>query len=187
MSLQNSRFMDRLNTNFVPSDPELEEIRSFLTNPLNELARLDAQIADMHARRKMLTEMIDAHKALLSPMRRVPHDVLQEIFISCLPTDHNSLMDAREAPMILGHICSGWRRLALSTPMLWSSIHIPSLIKYSQSSIPSDFIPRCGELVQAWLDRSGNCSLSISNHDFTATETRGSRSIFSESLVVCDT
>ncbi|KAJ6611419.1 hypothetical protein B0H10DRAFT_2437511 [Mycena sp. CBHHK59/15] len=96
MSLENSPFMDRINTNLVPSDPELEELRSFLTNPLNELARLDVQIADMHA--------------------RVPHDVLQEIFmISCLPTEHNSLMDAREAPMLLGHPYLQW--LETSCPL----------------------------------------------------------------------
>ncbi|KAJ6582806.1 hypothetical protein B0H10DRAFT_1962384 [Mycena sp. CBHHK59/15] len=67
--------------------------------------------------------------------------------------------------MRLGHICSGWRRLALSTPILWSSIHCNTR-EYAEPSII-----RCGELVQAWLDRSRDCPLSISNHKFAATRT----------------
>ncbi|KAF8176670.1 hypothetical protein K438DRAFT_1485893, partial [Mycena galopus ATCC 62051] len=68
--------------------------------------------------RASLKRPIDAHRAVISPMRRVPHDVLVEICISCLPS-HNALIDPAEAPLILGRICRHWRSVAYSTPTLW--------------------------------------------------------------------
>ncbi|KAJ7154880.1 hypothetical protein C8R43DRAFT_857362, partial [Mycena crocata] len=64
-------------------------------------------------------EYISAYKALVSPVRRRPPDIVQEIFLACLPTRHNAVMSTRDAPLLLAHICSAWRVLALATPALW--------------------------------------------------------------------
>ncbi|KAJ7090668.1 hypothetical protein C8R44DRAFT_648114, partial [Mycena epipterygia] len=69
-------------------------------------------------KREQLVDYIESHKALLSPGHRLPPDFLQEIFIACSPTHRNTIMSAREAPLILGHICNGWRSLAHSTSPL---------------------------------------------------------------------
>ncbi|KAF7364856.1 hypothetical protein MVEN_00355900 [Mycena venus] len=89
MSLANSPFRDRLNTNYVPSDSEILEIHALLVDPAEELARLDAQIEEIQLALSLLKEKcaslqapIDAHRALISPMRHVPLDILQEIFLS---------------------------------------------------------------------------------------------------------
>ncbi|KAJ7634614.1 hypothetical protein FB45DRAFT_909361, partial [Roridomyces roridus] len=42
----------------------------------------------------------------------------------CLPTHRNCVMDASEAPLLLGRISSAWRALSLATPRLWASLHI---------------------------------------------------------------
>ncbi|KAF8171525.1 hypothetical protein BJ912DRAFT_995493 [Pholiota molesta] len=60
----------------------------------------------------------------MSPMSRIPYDVLREIFIHCLPRyrlrvpQPNPMM----APMLLCHICSAWRTVALGSPTLWSHL-----------------------------------------------------------------
>ncbi|KAF9480772.1 hypothetical protein BDN70DRAFT_804690, partial [Pholiota conissans] len=64
-----------------------------------------------------------------SPIRRVPYDVLNEIFIQCL-FPHSLRVDERRprlrliqnAPMVLCQVCSSWRTMALSTPNLWSRL-----------------------------------------------------------------
>ncbi|KAJ7367368.1 hypothetical protein DFH08DRAFT_190981 [Mycena albidolilacea] len=162
MSLDDSPFFDRLNTNYIPSDPEILEIRALLVDPTGELARVGAQIEAMEIalsqlkeRRELLKRPIDAHRALISPMRRAPEDVLREIFLFCLPSEHNALIDPAEAPLILGHICRHWRTIVYSTPILWSSIHIPC-------DIPRSVSPKLERVVETWLERSGSCSLSIS-------------------------
>ncbi|KAJ7367325.1 hypothetical protein DFH08DRAFT_660258, partial [Mycena albidolilacea] len=125
-----SPFADRLNTNYIPSDPEIVEIRALLEGPANELAQVETQIEQMKIALSQLKELraslkapIDAHRALISPLRRIPQDVLLDIFSSCLPSGHNALIDAAEAPLLLGRVCRHWRDVTYSTPMLWSSIH----------------------------------------------------------------
>ncbi|KAJ6512792.1 hypothetical protein C8R45DRAFT_327316 [Mycena sanguinolenta] len=171
MSLDNSPFVDRLNTNYVPSDSDIFQIRAILVYPENELARIDGRIEEMEVALAQLKEQraslmgpIAAHKALLSPIRRVAHDVLVEIFLSCLPSEHNALIDPAEAPLLLGHICRHWRCLVYSTPMLWRSIHIPSL-DYLQT--PPNALSRLEKIVKEWLERSATCSLSVSFFDST--------------------
>ncbi|KAJ7741327.1 hypothetical protein B0H16DRAFT_1033005 [Mycena metata] len=166
MSLLDSPFADKVDSNYVPSDSEILEIRALLVEPERELALLDAQIEELETtlselkeKRASLSAPIDAHRALTSPIRRVPHDVLLEIFFSCLPSTHNALIDASEAPLILGLICRHWRNVAYTTPRIWSSIHIPSL---NYRDLPPKTVLALEKVVEAWLERSGSCPLSVS-------------------------
>ncbi|KAF8213850.1 hypothetical protein K438DRAFT_1802372 [Mycena galopus ATCC 62051] len=169
MFLADSAFANRLSTNYVPSDSETLEIRALLVDPEAQLARIDAQIKEMEIalgrlkeQRASLKQPIDAHRALISPIRRIPQDVLLEIFLSCLPSEHNAIIDPAEAPLVLGCICRHWRSVAYSTPMLWSSMHIPSLEYFR---MPANMLSGLERAVEAWLDRSGTCPLSISIFD----------------------
>ncbi|KAJ6512784.1 hypothetical protein C8R45DRAFT_813558 [Mycena sanguinolenta] len=171
MSLNNSPFATRLNTNYVPSDPEVLEIRALLAEPEHELARIDAQIEEMEIalaqlkeQRELLKRPIDAHRVLLSPIRRIPHDVLVEIFLACLPSKHNALIDFVEAPLLLCRICRHWSSVAYSTPMLWRSIHIPSP---NYPHTPPNILSKLEKIVEDWLERSATCSLSLSIFDST--------------------
>ncbi|KAF7374466.1 WD40 repeat-like protein [Mycena sanguinolenta] len=169
MSLDNSPFVDRLNTNYVPSDLEVIEIRTLLAEPEIQLARIDAQIEKMEIVLAQLKEQcaslrrpIDAHKVLLSPIRRIPHDVLVEIFLACLPSKHHALIDPTQAPMLLGRICRHWSRVVYSTPMLWRSIHIPPP---NYLHTPPNILSRLEKIVEDWLERSGTCALALSIFD----------------------
>ncbi|KAJ7140918.1 hypothetical protein C8R44DRAFT_603871, partial [Mycena epipterygia] len=110
-------------TNYCPTDEEITEIQSLIIEPTLRLQRLDDEIADLQKvidklaeERASLGAYGEAHKALISPVRRLPLDVIQEIFVACIPTHRNCVMSAREAPVLLGHICSSWRETSLSTP-----------------------------------------------------------------------
>ncbi|KAF7363773.1 hypothetical protein MSAN_01035100 [Mycena sanguinolenta] len=144
-------------------------IRALLVDPVEEVVRIDAQIAEIELalsqlkeKRALLQAPIDAHKALVSPMRLVPQEILQAIFLSCLPSQHNALIDFNEAPLLLGRVCRHWRSVAYSTPILWSSMHIPPLPE--RSALPHVLLKQ-ERLVAAWLERSTTCPLSISLFD----------------------
>ncbi|KAJ7252150.1 hypothetical protein B0H12DRAFT_966372, partial [Mycena haematopus] len=165
-----SQFASKLGTNYCPLDEEVLEIESLLVQPLSRLQDLDDRIADLQKVVDELTEertnvkiYVDAHRALLSPVRRLSLDVLQEIFVACLPTHRNCVMSASEAPVLLGRICSSWRNISLSTPRLWSSLHIvePARIEYLPK-IREQKHAQLLEVTKAWLERSGQCPLTIS-------------------------
>ncbi|KAJ7253515.1 hypothetical protein C8J57DRAFT_1473838 [Mycena rebaudengoi] len=160
-SAMESPFKHMLNTNIIPNDAECQQIRDFLVDPRKEAAHLAEQIArmqkvleDLARKRDDLTEFIVAHLALVSPARRLPDDVVREIFVASLPKDRNCAISAKDSPLLLCTICQSWRNLALSTPRMWASIHIVA---------PSnDKIERMAQTVYTWLDRSGALPLSIS-------------------------
>ncbi|KAJ7740022.1 hypothetical protein DFH07DRAFT_839655 [Mycena maculata] len=83
--------------------------------------------------------------------------------MSCLPKHHNCVMSAREAPVLLGRICSLWRAISLATPRLWASIHIADP-GATQSSWATSHLEQRLEVTRTWLQRSGECPLSISLH-----------------------
>ncbi|KAJ7490855.1 hypothetical protein FB451DRAFT_1221262 [Mycena latifolia] len=169
MMFPDSSFADKLNTNYVPSHREMAQLLDLLAEPMNELARLDTQLNEMEASilqlkvtRCALKAAIDAHQALMAPLRRIPQDVLGEIFVACLPTAHNALLDPDEAPLLLGRICRQWRNVAYSTPRIWSSLHIPSGTPPLNWEMTRSVESKLENAVGAWLDRSGACPLSIS-------------------------
>ncbi|KAJ7154901.1 hypothetical protein C8R43DRAFT_949866 [Mycena crocata] len=111
-------------------------------------------IRDLSARRDEIWESIELKQALIAPVRRIPDDVVQDIFLACLPTHQNAVMSKNEAPLLLGRICSAWRALALATPRIWASLHI-----HLAFSIQREERMRA---ITEWLERSAACPLSLS-------------------------
>ncbi|KAJ7649165.1 hypothetical protein B0H17DRAFT_1022522, partial [Mycena rosella] len=166
-----SPFASKLGTNYCPRDDETAEIKTLLIEPTLRLQHLDGEITDLHkaidkltTQRAGLSAYVDAHKALISPARRLPLDIIQEIFVTCLPTDRNCAMSAVEAPILLGRICSAWRAISLLTPRLWAKLHIVEPLPHSPSAVAffeKSLVQRI-EAIKLWLGRSGQCPLSIS-------------------------
>ncbi|KAK6977563.1 hypothetical protein R3P38DRAFT_518156 [Favolaschia claudopus] len=122
--LSDSPFYEYLNTNYAPTDSQIIQIRTHLFPHEAELARIESLIADLTAQRARIKSYIAPHKALISCPRRLPVELVEQIFVDCLPITHNAVMSVKEPPLLLGRICSGWRSIALSSPKLWSSLHI---------------------------------------------------------------
>ncbi|TFK36708.1 hypothetical protein BDQ12DRAFT_713970 [Crucibulum laeve] len=170
-ALMESPFKEKLGTSYVPSVSEIDEIKSYISSSLKvqleiteaEISRTQLILDKLNLQRTSLLESVQAHQCLISPTRRLPSDIIQEIFLQCLPTTHNAVMSRKEAPIILGHICSAWREIAHNTPRLWSSIHISIPVHNNDpENSMYKFSIRRYDAVKEWLDKSGACPLSIS-------------------------
>ncbi|KAJ7259875.1 hypothetical protein C8J57DRAFT_1185055 [Mycena rebaudengoi] len=157
-----SRFQDRIETNYVPSDTERRELRDFCQQGRQMLSNIQWENAMVYATADHLNMMhssiwttLNPYEALISPMRTIPPEILQEIFIACLPADHGAIMHRSEVPLLLGLVCRTWRSISLCTPVLWSSVHIVVPEQNSNNA------PRYRESTEMWLQRSGDCPLSI--------------------------
>ncbi|TFK30162.1 hypothetical protein FA15DRAFT_663535 [Coprinopsis marcescibilis] len=126
-------FANLLNTNHVPSDAQLAQLRTFLDDePRTTMTAFDTQeqnllnaLESLRKKKGDCQSFIDKHKAIMSPFRRLPFDVLQTIFLFCIPVEHNAVMSTSQAPMLLTHVCHRWREATLSMPSLWATLHIP--------------------------------------------------------------
>ncbi|KAF8814471.1 hypothetical protein BYT27DRAFT_7334452 [Phlegmacium glaucopus] len=94
------------------------------------------------------------------PINQLPIELLCDIFSKFLEDDreHPDYTPAsrplvsfysRADPMILGQVCSWWRKVALSTPVLWSNIFLsqPSMSQISR--------------IHLWLRRAANSPLNL--------------------------
>ncbi|KAE9410788.1 hypothetical protein BT96DRAFT_796966, partial [Gymnopus androsaceus JB14] len=108
--------------------------------------------------RQKLQEYIEAHRELASPVRQIPPETLAKTFVQCLPTEPlYPIRNLDEAPLSLTSICRDWRRIALTTPRLWNSLHI-----YLPPPLSRDACSRRIAGTTSWLERSGSLPLSIS-------------------------
>lgn len=165
-----SKFLDKLNTNYIPNVEERQEISEYVLTVNQELSQLNVKIIEMRSAliqvvrtRDRLQAAANQHQALVSPLRRLPPELLQVIFVHCLPLHRNAVMHSSEAPVLLGRVCSEWRRISLSTPEAWSSLHIvPPNVNFSNLTSTTARFKRKRELIEMWLGRSGACPLNIS-------------------------
>ncbi|KAJ7227358.1 hypothetical protein GGX14DRAFT_386049 [Mycena pura] len=102
--------------------------------------------------RDLTHHTLEAHRVLLSPIRRIPPEVLSEIFVYCLPNDTFIQASVAQCPLVLIQVSSSWRSTALATPALWASITVNISTK---SCLPNP------SLIKTWIARSGSCCLSF--------------------------
>lgn len=111
----------------------------------NEIRRVEKVLEDLRCNRMALKKLSDRHQNALHFTRRLPAEILGEIFIlvqdmcggwSITPTQ----------------ICRHWRDVAISTSPLWNHLEI----SYFSSRAVQD-----AEMAPIWLQRSGGQPLNI--------------------------
>ena len=148
----------------VPLPSEVDHIRNIISGAESDLFQLETEVARVQVVLRHLSRQLDetrtkitVHKALLSPIRRLPDELLSEIFIHCLPDQRK--MDAKhdsfrigEAPLLLGSVCGRWRVVSLATQELWSFVRV---------NFTSHTIEFAAEKAKVWLERAGTRLLSV--------------------------
>jgi hypothetical protein len=94
--------------NNIPSESELQEASELRSNLQEELPQIDTEIGQLNEKRVGLQESVNTYNLILSPVRQLLPDILQEVFYHCLPTGRNPTLSATEAPMLLTRVCSSW-------------------------------------------------------------------------------
>ncbi|KAG7093378.1 hypothetical protein E1B28_007058 [Marasmius oreades] len=88
-----------------------------------EIDRLKAKIMVLETRRDGLKERITKYRSLMSPVHRMPPEILTHILSFCC---ENVLQPGtlQLAVLALSSVCGRWRELVLATPRFWSSLTI---------------------------------------------------------------
>ncbi|KAF7341133.1 hypothetical protein MVEN_01847700 [Mycena venus] len=136
---------------------------SYIDELESQVTLVDEAIARLQIRREDLIQSIQNHKTLLSPIRRLPREILGEIFsLAVYSAFHSgggfgftfnfSPLITRKAPWLLTHVCQDWSAAVLANPALWSLIFV-DLDDGDQRGIV--------RLTKLWLQRSGDVPLTI--------------------------
>ncbi|KAJ6471075.1 hypothetical protein C8R47DRAFT_1023260 [Mycena vitilis] len=134
-SIPDMRHHKLLNSNEPPLEVErpffasvVSHLRSRLSHHDAKLARLRAQYIQLQEERATLSADLRKNTAVLSSLRRMPPEILSEIFVWTLPSElmvtNRAAVDLQDSPWMLTHICGHWRRVAIGSPSLWSFLVI---------------------------------------------------------------
>ncbi|KAJ7655988.1 hypothetical protein DFH06DRAFT_1473737 [Mycena polygramma] len=165
------RVRDLLRTSSPPPDPDSEShFRCIIASSTSDLARYDNEIHAMQevlnrliSERSTLQDYSDECRGVFAPVRRLPPEILAEIFALCRP-GRIRLFDALEDwpqdcaqratqshLLRLSQVCCSWYDTVTGTPKLWATIEA-ALIPNPDKTIP---------LLWQSLERSGSCPLTI--------------------------
>ena len=135
-----NKYKHLINSNDCPTEDEAREFREGLRlaadYPYKFQTRRQSLMLNNEAKKaaqqeKAVLRMIQNHRAVLSPVRRVPTEIWEEIFAYCgeqtdglcTPVDPCHIR-IDEFPWVLGRVCSRWREITMKYPALWTNVRI---------------------------------------------------------------
>lgn len=147
-------------TNELPSEPEAVEIRHIL-----DLANDELMVLEAGGPQEMLETLATKCRTALSCVRRVPPELVSEIFAMCVPSHVDdkqpwSTLDMACVPWVLARVSSSWRAVAISQPELWAYIKID----LEEMERDGKIEPPLG-ILEIALERSGSIPLRVFFHD----------------------
>nr|GAT51979.1 predicted protein [Mycena chlorophos] len=205
-----SPFLSKLNSFSELSESEISHLHNFIADRTADLSTVDQELADLdtvwerlRAKRAAIENEITIHQSLVAPIRQVPDLILQEIFLACIPVEHNALIHPDHAPLLFGRVCHRWRQLSHETPLLWKRFHISGLYDFTHTnaglwgqpernfSLPStEFQKAFNNALSLWLSRVSGCPLAISyiqrNNALELTQPNSYLDSFNQVLAVQD-
>lgn len=124
----------------------VERMKRAIASEESAMADLDAKILALEAQRDALAKSLPLRRALIAPIRRLPPEVLADIFQCCLPTTPRNectylfeskprrptsrrlrVNNNKDAPFLLLRVCHKWRDIAEQTARLWTKVSIAAI------------------------------------------------------------
>jgi len=149
-------------TSNVPLDSE-----AYISNSEADPAVLNARLAAAQTtldeplnQRMELTAKIASYRIGIAPHKKLPPELLSDIFRYCVPGPVSLPQQLHAVPVLLCQICSTWRTVALETPMLWNAIEVDfGKVQGDPQAV------RLLAVAKTWIARSGmSTPLSIQIH-----------------------
>lgn len=152
-----------LHSNYAPSATEAQHILESIAHGHSHFESLETQIqllrktlAGLEQRQETVKNYVSSQRSLLSPIRRIPPEILGQIFLALQNISESICFgdDALENVELwtLLRVCRFWRDVALSLSELWSKF---TIIRQPFSSRPSD--RGMDMLLQQTLSLAENC------------------------------
>lgn len=129
----------------------LRELNQDLQAIDEDISQMRIHLQDLIAKRRAWHIYAETHKGFVSALRRIPSEILSQIFILALP-DFPFALTRNAAPLIFDRVCRRWKDVSRRTSALWSYITLE--LRNDRKSLDLSAASVC-------LSRAGNQPLSI--------------------------
>ncbi|KAJ7798632.1 hypothetical protein B0H14DRAFT_2253633, partial [Mycena olivaceomarginata] len=165
-------------SNEYPTDVQASHCQEIISSSPAELERYDTEISRLRAIIDKLEKdrnVVEEYQLLcrytVSPIRRMPAEILTEIFAFFVPDAFETLDTSMQyeeqvqgelarvanADLLrIAHVCPRWHKLAMETPSLWSSIGLHLKLWRDVRSRG-----RMVTVLESSLERGGNFPLDL--------------------------
>ncbi|KAK7047422.1 hypothetical protein VNI00_006653 [Paramarasmius palmivorus] len=136
-----------------------DDVRRCETEEKNLLAAMKM----LESRRKGLEKSMELYRSLLSPIHKLPPEILSNIFKECCEYNELNYDLSRPEAMSLSMVCGRWRDIVLSTPALWSNLRLEAAsLKIKEEQRPAgEAETPLAEMVNLFMERSKKMPLTL--------------------------
>ncbi|KAJ7590454.1 hypothetical protein C8J56DRAFT_826342 [Mycena floridula] len=157
-----------IGTNNPPSQSQESRFKEMLAESVGSLKDLNDRIQAMRhdleelvRQRARKEREVEEYKLVLHPIRRLPEEILCEIFLTFVNEDleedlDDTTLDASSTIWILPQVSAHWRSIAVSFARMWSTVRLLA------EDFDIDRLPKTIRMLGAQLYRSASHQLSIS-------------------------
>ncbi|KAF7362781.1 3-beta hydroxysteroid dehydrogenase isomerase family [Mycena venus] len=166
---QTEQVLDLLRTNSLPTDSS--RWHSIIASSAADVARYDTKIGRLRevmnrlvSERDALQQYGNQCRSVFAPVRRLPPEILAEIFALCCPTPALYCDNIPYKPVGQSHlvtllqVCSAWYSTVMETPSLWAIIEVDPDNPYP--AIPNKSLRDVSHIRRS-LNRSGHHPLIV--------------------------
>lgn len=128
-----------------------------------ELSRAEFRLQFLRKEEAAILETAKDHRSVISAIRILPEDVLRQILIACVEDEKPPILSYRPIiplPYRLAQISSGFRRIALSTPIIWASMDVQFDPFYYENLNTRDY-SILAHMATEWFGRAGGLPLTV--------------------------
>ncbi|KAJ2920027.1 hypothetical protein MD484_g481, partial [Candolleomyces efflorescens] len=153
MASNSKSFSHLFETNVAPRPLEAASIQGKVDSLTSDITGVKSQLERLRRELGRLETRRDGYQAVLSPLRRMPLEILGEIFLTILagidPEKSKRFKDVTLIDLCL--VCRAWRNAALATPRLWNFLVLKMLPRRALRHAA----------VSHWFSRSGVASKTL--------------------------
>lgn len=159
--LKECKLLSKVRSNQFHAESQRSQLNELVSNAEKDLlkyeetiARLNEMMVTLENERRNLNRQVYFAKSLMAPIRKLPPEILRQIFIAHGDTNSIDSSGCDVPGLKVASICSHWRAIALDTTALWTDISlvIGKETHYNQRHV---------SLVETLLSLSARSCLSI--------------------------
>ncbi|KAF7312686.1 hypothetical protein MIND_00283000 [Mycena indigotica] len=143
----------------VPTDAQVDEIRSAIALATQTLASIDQaistllrEVAELHDKRRETELFIASQSAVIAGVRRLSNELLLEIFSYCANPVYPPFHKYNPISKIL-QVSGRWRAVALGFPCLWQNINLTGGLRLREEHLLRH--------ISLQIERTGQTPLSV--------------------------